>query len=60
MRICLLLAIAKADSGASTPAMMACLVDMLWTIENLCDDVMKQQAEKRPAARIEELLKIPR
>jgi hypothetical protein len=43
-----------------TPAMLAFLVDILWTIEDLYDALMKQQAEKRPAARIEELLKIPR
>ena len=40
--------------------MLAFLVDMLWTIEDLYDALMKQQAEKRPAARIQELLKIPR
>jgi len=40
--------------------MMACLVDMLRTIENLYDALIKQQGEKRHAARIEELLKIPR
>ena len=40
--------------------MLAFLVDMLWTIEDLYDALMKQRAEKRRAARIEELLKIPR
>jgi hypothetical protein len=40
--------------------MMVFLVDTLWTIVNLYDALMKQHAQKRRAARIEELLKIPR
>ncbi|HEV3302724.1 MAG TPA: hypothetical protein VG055_23935 [Planctomycetaceae bacterium] len=40
--------------------MMVFLVDMLRTIENLYDALMKQQVEKTYAARIEELLRIPR
>jgi hypothetical protein len=39
-----------AHSGASKPAMMACLVDTLWTIENLYDALMRQQAEKGTGA----------
>jgi hypothetical protein len=39
-----------------TPAMQAGLVDTLWTIEDLYDAVMKQQAEKKRAARYAKLL----
>ncbi|HEV3302707.1 MAG TPA: hypothetical protein VG055_23850 [Planctomycetaceae bacterium] len=37
--------------------MIAGLVESLWTIEDLYDAVMKQQADKKHAARIEKLLK---
>ena len=37
--------------------MMAGLVDTLWSIEDLYDAVMKQQAQKKHSARIEKLLK---
>ena len=37
--------------------MMAGLVDVLWSIEDLWDAVMKQQAEKKHRARVEKLLK---
>jgi hypothetical protein len=40
-----------------TPAMMAGLVDTLWTIEDLYDAVMKQQADKKHVTRIENLLR---
>ncbi len=45
-------------SGQRTPtlAMMAGLVEMLWTIEDLYDAVMKQQADKKHAARIAKLI----
>jgi hypothetical protein len=33
--------------------MMAGLVDVLWSIEDLWDAVMKQQAEKKHRARVE-------
>jgi hypothetical protein len=42
----------KSGQLTPTPAMMAGLVDTLWTIGDLYDAVMKQQAEKKhPAAR---------
>ncbi len=47
----------KSGERTPTPAMMAGLVDTLWTIEELYDAVMKQQADKKHAARIEKLLK---
>jgi IS1 family transposase len=40
-----------------TPAMQAGLVDTLWTIDDLYDAVMKQQAEKKHRAKIDRLLK---
>jgi len=40
-----------------TPAMLAGLVNTLWTIEHLYDAVMKQQAEKKRAERYSKLLK---
>lgn len=49
----------KGTSGKQTPtpAMMAGLTETLWTIEDLCDAVMKQQAEKKRAERYAKLLK---
>jgi IS1 family transposase len=40
-----------------TPAMMAGLVDTLWTIDDLYDAVMKQQAKKKRSAWIEKMLR---
>jgi IS1 family transposase len=39
-----------------TPAMMAGLVDTLWTIEDLYDAVMDQQARKKHTARVQKLI----
>jgi IS1 family transposase len=47
----------KSGQLTPTPAMMAGLVDTLWTIEDLYDAVMKQQAQKKHAARVEILLR---
>jgi hypothetical protein len=47
----------KSGQLTPTPAMMAGLVDTLWTIGDLYDAVMKQQAEKKHRARVEKLLK---
>jgi hypothetical protein len=47
----------KSGERTPTPAMMAGLVETLWTIEDLYDAVMKQQADKKHRARVEKLLK---
>jgi IS1 family transposase len=47
----------KSGQRTPTPAMMAGLVETLWTIEDLYDAVMKQQADKKHAARIEKLMR---
>jgi IS1 family transposase len=47
----------KSGQLTPTPAMMAGLTETLWTLEDLYDAVMKQQADKKQAARIDKLLK---
>ena len=47
----------KSGQLTPTPAMMAGLTDTLWTLDDLYDAVMKQQADKKHHARIEKLLK---
>lgn len=47
----------KSGQLTPTPAMMAGLTDTLWTLEDLYDAVMKQQAEKKHRARVEKLLR---
>ena len=37
----------KSGQRTPTPAMMAGLVDTLWTFEDLYDAVMKQEADKK-------------
>ena len=39
-------------SGQATPAMQAGLVDTLWSIEDLYNAVMKQQAQAERAAKL--------
>jgi hypothetical protein len=46
----------KSGQLTPTPAMMAGLTDTLWSIENLYDAVMKQQADKKHRARIDKLI----
>ncbi len=46
----------KSGQRTPTPAMMAGLVETLWTIEDLYDAVMKQQADKKHAARVAKLI----
>jgi hypothetical protein len=46
----------KSGQRTPTPAMMAGLVDTLWTIEDLYDAVMQQQADKKHAARVARLI----
>jgi hypothetical protein len=47
----------KSGQLTPTPAMMAGLTETLWTLEDLYDSVMKQQAEKKHRARVEKLLR---
>jgi hypothetical protein len=46
----------KSGQLTPTPAMMAGLVDTLWSIEDLYDAVMKQQAEKKRTERYAKLI----
>lgn len=46
----------KSGQFTPTPAMMAGLVDKLWTIDDLYDAVMQQQAEKKRAERYAKLI----
>jgi hypothetical protein len=47
----------KSGQRTPTPAMMAGLVDSLWTIDDLYDAVTKQQANKKHAERVAKLLR---
>jgi hypothetical protein len=47
----------KSGQLTPTPAMMAGLTETLWTLEDLYDAVMKQQAEKKHRAKVERLLR---
>ena len=46
----------KSGQLTPTPAMMAGLTETLWTLEDLYDAVMRQQAEKKHAARVAKLI----
>jgi IS1 family transposase len=46
----------KSGERTPTPAMMAGLVDTLWSIEDLYDAVMKQQVAKKHSARVAKLI----
>jgi hypothetical protein len=46
----------KSGQRTPTPAMMAGLVDTLWTIEDPYDAMMKQQADKKHGARVAKLI----